>query len=136
MNRNSMNASNNISKFLLMIIFAVFVLSIVSLIFGTYAYLTNQATVALYLLAIGALSLGLSIYVLFQSRKTMAKINIESPKVMTTAECIKCGIKDVREFERGDFVYKKLDKCDKCEEKKIITSIYKKVKKKEKTFTI
>ena len=63
-------------------------------------------------------------------------MKIEAPKVMTTVECKKCGTKDVREFERGDFVFKELDKCDKCEENKIITAIYKEVKEKEKPFTI
>lgn len=136
MSGNSSNASNRISKFLSMIVIAVLILSIVSLIFGAYAYLDNQETVALYLFAIGALSMALAIYVLFQSRKTMKKMKIEKPKIMTTVECLKCGTKDVREFKRGDFVYKELDKCDKCEENKIITSIYKEVKEKEKPFTI
>ena len=136
MSGNSSNASNRISTFLLMIVLAVLALSIVALIFGAQAYLMENDTVALYLLAIGFLSMGLAIYVLFQSRKRMAKMKIEKPKIMTTVECIKCGTKDVREFERGDFVYKELDKCDKCEENKIITSIYKIVKEKEKPFTI
>jgi hypothetical protein len=119
-----------------MIVLAVLALSIVALIFGAQAYLMENDTVALYLFAIGFLSMGLAVYVLFQSRKRMAKMKIEAPKIMTTVECRKCGTKDVREFERGDFVFKELDKCDKCEENKIITAIYKIVKEKEKPFTI
>jgi hypothetical protein len=136
MSSNSSNVSNRISTFLLMIVLAVLALSIVALIFGAQAYLMENETVALYLFAIGFLSMGLAIYVLFQSRKRMEKMKIEAPKIMTTVECKKCGTKDIREFERGDFVYKELDKCDKCEENKIITSIYKEVKEKEKPFTI
>jgi hypothetical protein len=136
MSENSTTVANRISTFLLMIILAVLALSIIALLFGVNAYLEGNENVALYLISIGILSMGLAIYVLFQSRKRMAKMKIEEPKMMTTIECRKCSTKEVREFERGDFVYKELDKCDKCEDNKIITSIYKEVKDKEKPFTI
>ena len=136
MSTNSSNTSNRISTFLVTIVLAVLALSIVAIIFGVQAYLIENETVALYLFAIGFLSLGMAVYVLFQTRKRVEKMKIEDPKVMTTVECKKCGTKDVREFERGDFVFKELDKCDKCEENKIITTIYKEVKEKEKPFTI
>ena len=136
MSKNSSNISNRIASFLQLIVFAVLALAIVALIFGIQAYLMENETVALYLISIGALSMGLAVYVMFQSRKRIAKMKIEEPKVMTTIECKKCATKEVREFERGDFVFKELDKCDKCEENKIITAIYKEVKEKEKEFTI
>lgn len=136
MSENSTTVANRISTFLLMIVLAVLALSAIALVFGVIAYFDGNENVALYLISIGILSMGLAIYVLFQSRKRMAKMKIEEPKMMTTIECRKCGTKDVREFERGDFVYKELDKCEKCEDNKIITSIYKEVKEKEKPFTI
>jgi hypothetical protein len=136
MSKNSPNAASRISTFLLMIVLAVLALSIIALVFGAQAYLMENDTVALYLFAIGFLSMGLAVYVLFQSRKRMAKMKIETPKIMTTIECRKCGSKDVREFACADFVFKELDKCDKCDENKIITAIYKIVKEKEKPFTI
>ena len=133
LSKNESNAANRISTFLLMIVLAVLALSIVAIIFGIQAYLIENETVALYLFAIGFLSMGLAVYVLFQTRKRVSKMKIETPKVMTTVEC---KTKDVREFDRGDFVFKELGKCDKCEENKIITAIYKEVKEKEKPFTI
>ena len=136
LSKNESNAANRISTFLLMIVLAVLALSIVAIIFGIQAYLIENETVALYLFAIGFLSMGLAVYVLFQTRKRVSKMKIEVPKVMTTVECKKCKTKDVREFERGDFVFKELDKCDKCEENKMITAIFKEVKEKEKPFTI
>ena len=136
MGKNSSNISNRIASYLQLIVFAVLALSMVALIFGIQAYFMENETVALYLIAIGALSMGLAVYVYFQSRKKTAKMKIEEPKVMTTIECKKCATKEVREFERGDFVFKELDKCDKCEENKIITAIYKEVKEKEKEFRI
>jgi len=76
--------------------------------------------------------MALSIYVLLQSRKRIASMKIEAPKVMTTVECKKCGFKSVREFQRGDFIFKDLDACQKCEDKMIITASTRKLKKKRK----
>ncbi len=87
-----------------------------------------------FLLVIGFIAMSLSIYVLLQSRKRAASMKIEAPKVMTTIECKKCNFKSVREFQRGDFVFKDLDPCQKCNEKMLITAIYKEVKEKEKTY--
>ena len=64
-------------------------------------------------------------------------MKIEVPKVMTTIEC-KCGSKTIREFQRGDYVYKDLDTpCQKCPNtRQMITAIYKEVKEKEKTYNV
>jgi exoribonuclease II len=72
--------------------------------------------------------------VLFQSRRHATSVKIIPPQVMTTIECRKCNIKSVREFQRGDFVYKELEKCPKCDDKQMITAIYKEVKDKEKKY--
>jgi hypothetical protein len=64
-------------------------------------------------------------------------MKIEIPKVMTTVECKKCGTKTVREFQRGDYVYKDLEACPKCPDtKQLITAVYKEVKEKEKTYNV
>jgi hypothetical protein len=51
---------------------------------------------------------------------------------MTTIECRKCGTKNTREFQRGDYVFKETEPCQKCNDKMLITAIYKEVKEKEK----
>jgi hypothetical protein len=62
-------------------------------------------------------------------------MKLAPPKVTTTVECRKCGVKSVRDFQRGDYVYKELEACQKCpDDKMIITAIYKEVKEKEKTY--
>ena len=122
------------STYLLMIVFIVLALSILSLIFSVSAFVEGNELVAGYLLVIGFLAMGLAGYVLFQSRKRVASMKIEAPKVMTTIECRKCGIKSTREFQRGDFVFKDLDPCQKCDDKRVITGIFKEVKEKEKTY--
>jgi hypothetical protein len=122
------------STYLLMIVLIVLALSILSLIFSVSAFVEGNELVAGYLLVIGFLAMGLAGYVLFQSRKRVASMKIEAPKVMTTIECRKCGIKSTREYQRGDFVFKDLDPCQKCDDKMVITGIFKEVKEKEKTY--
>jgi hypothetical protein len=38
--------------------------------------------------------------------------------------CHLCGLTKVRNYEKGDFVYKKLDKCEKCDDLMEIKQIY------------
>lgn len=107
-------------------------LSAVAIIVAVGALYEGSTEVALYLLAIGFIAMALSGYYLFQSRKHVANLKIETPKIITTIECIKCGIKSTREFKRGDYVYKELDKCAKCDDNEVITAIYREATEKEK----
>ena len=136
MSDTSTPATTKISTYLLMIVLIVLALSIVALLLAVQVYLVGNEIVAGYLLVIGFIAMGMATYVLFQSRKRVASMKIEAPKVMTTVECRKCGIKSVREFQRGDFVFKELDACQKCDDKNLITAIYKEVKEKEKTYGV
>jgi len=136
MSDTSTPATTKISTYLLMIVLVVLALSIVALLLAVQVYLVGNEIVAGYLLVIGFIAMGMATYVLFQSRKRVASMKIEAPKVMTTVECRKCGVKSVREFQRGDFVFKELDACQKCDDKNLITAIYKEVKEKEKTYGV
>jgi len=125
--------SNKISTFVLAAIYITLALSILSILAGIVAfYETGSIEVTIYLVAIGFIALALSGYYLFLSRKHKANLKIETPKILTTIECIKCSIKTTREFQRGDFVYKELDKCTKCDDKQVITAIYREATLKEK----
>jgi hypothetical protein len=106
----------------------------VSLVFLTSAiYLYEQnAEWAGYLLLGGALLLVMSTYVLFQARSRALHKKIEAPPIMTTIECKKCGTKNTREFQRGDYIFKEGEQCQKCNDKMLITAIYREVKEREK----
>ncbi|MEM2099696.1 MAG: hypothetical protein QXU99_08190 [Candidatus Bathyarchaeia archaeon] len=122
-----------VSTFVLLIVLIVFGLSVVALGLAVNAFILGEEIIAGYLLAIGAIAMALSAYVLLQSRRHAASIKISNPAMMTTIECQKCGSKIIREFQRGDYVFKELDPCQKCPESKmIITAIYKEIKEKEK----
>ncbi len=139
-NQNQTSQSTKrISNYLTMIVLIVVALSIISLILAANAYFTspNQPLAAGFLAVIGVVALSMSVFTLFQSRRQVAQMKIEIPKVMTTVEC-KCDSKTIREFQRGDYVYKELDvPCQKCPNtRQVITAIYKEVKEKEKTYNV
>jgi hypothetical protein len=123
------------STFVLLITLIVLALSIASLGLAANAFLEGQETLAAFLVVIGAIAMTLSVYMLLQSRRRMASIKLASPAMMTTVECKKCGVKTVREFQRGDYVFKELEPCQKCPDTKMmITAMYKEIKEKEKTY--
>ena len=122
-----------ISTFVLSIVLIVLALSVVALGLAANAFIAGEQVLAAFLLAIGAIAMPLSVYVLLQSRRHMASIKTANPAMITTIECVKCGAKNTREFQRGDYVFKELEPCQKCPETKtMITAIYKEVKEKEK----
>jgi hypothetical protein len=135
---SSSSGTTKISTFVLMIVFMVLALSLVAIALAVNAFVSGEeGGLALggYLLAIGFIAMTLSAYVLLQSRRRVMSMKIEKPSMMTTIECKKCGVKSVREFQRGDYVFKELEPCQKCpDDKMLITAIYKEVKEKEKTF--
>jgi hypothetical protein len=130
-------ASKKISTYLTLIVLIVMALSITALFIAGETYLAGDQLAAGVLAGIGLIAFTMSLFLLFQSKRQSAEIKIEIPKVMTTIEC-KCGSKTIREFQRGDYVYKDLDvPCPKCPTtKQMITAIYKEVKEKEKTFNV
>jgi hypothetical protein len=118
-----------------MIVIAVMALSIVAFGLAAWAYMEDNLTSAVFLAITGVIAMTLSAYVLLQSRRTATMMKQAPSKVMTTVECRKCCVKNVRDFQRGDYVYKELEACQKCpDDKMIITAIYKEVKEKEKTY--
>ncbi len=147
MTQNPTSAGNKkISNYILTIILIVLALSIVAIILAVSVYLTGVSTpsqagtddlAAGFLGVVGLVALSMAMVTLYQSRRQAAEMKIEIPKVMTTIECKKCNTKTVREFKRGDYVYKDLEACPKCPEtKQIITAVYKEIKEKEKTYNV
>ncbi len=147
MTQNPTSAGNKkISNYILTIILIVLALSIVAIILAVSVYLTGVSTpsqagtddlAAGFLGVVGLVALSMAMVTLYQSRRQAAEMKIEIPKVMTTIECKKCNTKTVREFQRGDYVYKDLEACPKCPEtKQIITAVYKEIKEKEKTYNV
>jgi hypothetical protein len=132
MSKTPSNATTKISSFVLMIIFIALALSLTALILAITVFSYGNEVVAGYLLIMGFLGIAVSTYMLFQTKRRMLRLRIETPSIITTIECKKCGFKSVREFQRGDYTFKEVEPCQKCNEKMLITAIYKEVKEKGK----
>ena len=133
------SASNKLSSYLMLIVLIVLALSVVSLFMAVETFFFGDPYAAAILGGIGAIAMTLSLFLFYQSRRQAAEVKIEIPKVMTTLECQNkgCSNKTIREFQRGDYVFKDLDvSCGKCGGKQMVTAIYKEVKDKEKTYAV
>jgi hypothetical protein len=123
--------TTRISSFLVLVVFITLALSLVALILSV-TIIPENSDAAWILLVLGLLGVAISTYVLVQTRRRLSKLKIVVPPVNTTIECKKCGIKNVREFQRGDYIFKETEPCQKCNDKMLITAIYREVKEKEK----
>lgn len=124
-----------ISPMLLAILLVVLLLSIFSIFLGFDAYLSGDAEGGSTYMILGATTLALSSYVLFQTRKRILRSALEIQPITTTILCEKCGLKNLRDFQRGDYIFKEMEPCPKCNEKMVIASIYREVKEKRKAET-
>ncbi len=131
MSEGTANSASRISSFVLLVIFITLALSLTALILAYNAF-ASDPIVGGWLTLIGFVGVGIVAYVLIQIRKRARRLSIATSPPTTTIECKKCGFKNVREFQRGDFIFKELDNCQKCNEKMMITAIYREVKEAEK----
>jgi hypothetical protein len=121
-----------ISSFYLAIILVTFILSL-SALYIAFANIINQSDLpsSYSFLAVGLFGLALSGYLLTQTRAKPARNILELPQVLTTLECPKCDFKNIRDFQKGDYIFKENGPCQKCDETMKITAIYREAKKKE-----
>jgi len=122
-----------ISSIYLVIILVTFVLAVTALFVGVDAYSRNpQNASAGYYMLVGFIGLALSAYMLLQAQRKPLRVAFEMPRVITTILCQKCGFKNIRDYQQGDYIFKEAEPCPKCNEKMMIASIYREVKEKEK----
>ncbi len=122
-----------ISPILLAILVIALLLSVASVFQGVDLMLSaDNFEEGSFYLTLGATTLALSMYVLFQTRKRILKLALKAQPVTSTILCEKCGLKNVRDFQRGDYIFKEADPCPKCKENMVIAEIYREVKEKRK----
>lgn len=133
MKPNKTNA-NKISPFLLVVIMTTLVLALAFIYMGFQAYLGDQFEDGSLNLTFGMVLLAVAAYLLFQTKRRPVKVGVDSQPMNTTIICKKCGFKNIRKFQRGDYVLKKMDgPCPKCNEKMLeISAIFREVKEKTK----
>jgi len=130
----TVSMARRISPFLLAILMITLVLSLASIYEGIDAYAKNDSASGSLYLTMGVTTLIITTYLWLQTRRRMLRLSMGMQPINTTVECQKCGFKNVREFQRGDYVFKQTeDQCPKCNEKAMtIGSIFREVKEKEK----
>ena len=117
-----------ISALFLTLIVIVLVISVVALYQSVAAYQSRRVVESINFMVIGLSGLALSTYIILQTRRRMMKITLtKEAKVVATLTCPKCGFKSIRDFQKGDFVFKRVDPCPKCSEAMLITAIYREV---------
>lgn len=133
MSKGDPNSVIRTSSLIMIILFITLALSLTSLVLAVFLNFTyGQEVIAGYLTLAGSLGLGLSLYILYQMRRRrMLRLKLHNPKITTTIECKKCNFKSMRDFQRGDFIFKELEQCQKCNEKMLITAIYTEIEEKK-----
>ncbi len=121
--KSTSTQTKKISTIFIVIISVMLILSIAALFQVFESYRRGRLDTANLILSVSAVTI--SIYMLLQLRVKPLKLGFEPQKVLTTIECVSCGYKMTREFKAGDFMFKKVESCPQCNERMIISSIYK-----------
>jgi hypothetical protein len=130
---DKINPVRKVSPFLLMVIMIAIILSLTALYIAADSLINQSETLDAYsFLAIGFGGLALSAYMLFQTKSRPLGVALELPRVVTTLECPKCDFRNIRDFQREDYIFKKTGSCQKCNETMAITAIYREDKEKKK----
>jgi hypothetical protein len=123
--------SMSLSWVTLIVVVIIGVFSLFSLYMGFQAYGSEHPEQANYYIIIGTAGFAAMGYMFFRTR-AIASIKLDVPRVnvVTTLECPKCDLKRIREFQRGDYVFKDDEPCTRCEGQMVITRIHKREKPK------
>jgi hypothetical protein len=111
------------------VILVVGILSLFSLYMGFINY-GDSMEIGLIYLMIGAAGFAAIGYMLFKGKPAGGAkeepLTIKKVEVFTTLECPKCQQKRVRDFKRGDYVFKDDEPCTRCDGKMMVTKIARK----------
>ncbi|MEM4703662.1 MAG: hypothetical protein QXJ02_01130 [Candidatus Bathyarchaeia archaeon] len=128
MSSRATNSSSKISSFVIMIILITLALSFVALVLALQFFAMGEFVTAISLILMGFAGVGIAGYWVMRLRQRVKTLSTESLPMMTTLECRSCGLKSVREFQRGDYIFKEGEKCSKCQGTTMIVAIFKETK--------
>jgi len=120
---------------MILVVMIALLLALASIYLGMMELLNNDPHgTASLLMSIGMVTLAVSTYMLYQTRRRIIRlVSMEMQPLSSAVQCQKCGFKNIREFKRGDYVFKETDEtCPKDSQKMVISAIYREVKDKEK----
>jgi hypothetical protein len=106
---------------------ALGIFSLLNLYLGFQAYASGRPEQASYYILIGSMGFAAMGYMFFRARAPpVRRMLIPRVEVVTTIECPSCGLKRVRSFERGDYIFRRDIPCTKCGGQAVITRIHRK----------
>ena len=119
---------------LFLVAMATLIVISVSSLYSSYALYTSGEKGYLIYLVTGVFGLILVAYGIHHMKSQIIVIQPIEFNVLTTTECEKCGFRDIRKFEVGDYVVKTNGDCPKCSSPMLITAIYHEEKPKPSIF--
>ena len=115
---------------------SIAVIGIVSLLLlwlGFQAYGGENPDQGNLYIIVGTAGLAAIGYMFFRTKAASSlKPSDEKAEVVTVLECPSCDLKRVRDFKRGDYIYKSDEPCTRCEGTMTITGIHRKAEPKKK----
>lgn len=130
------NPMMSLSWVTLAVVVVIGIFSLLSLWMGFQAYGSEHPEQANYYIIIGTAGFAAIGYMFFRTKAiTSSKRTATVPKVevVTILECPSCELKRVRDFQKGDYVYKDDEPCTRCEGTMVITGIHRRAEPKKKT---
>lgn len=125
--------SLSLSWMTMLAVVVIGIFSLVSLYMGFQAYGSEHPEHANYYIIVGTTGFAAIGYMFFKTKTiTSRKPTVPKVDVVTTLECISCNLKRVRDFKRGDYIYKDDEPCTRCEGTMLITSIHRRAEPKKK----
>ena len=118
--------SMSLSWVTLAAIVVIGIFSLFSLWMGFQAFSSDNPERSTYYIFIGTAGFAAIGYMFFRTKAISVARRPDVPKVgvVSILECPSCDLKRVRDFQRGDYVYKDDEPCTRCEGTMIITGIH------------
>ncbi|MBS7635144.1 hypothetical protein KEJ34_06625 [Candidatus Bathyarchaeota archaeon] len=116
--------------FFMSVIIFMLIMSLAALLLAIEAYLV-QGKLEIINIILSASALFLATYMFIQIRRRSISLGFETLKVSTIIQCLKCDYRNVREFEKGDYILRDAGSCPKCGGTLIIHSIFRESKEKD-----
>lgn len=117
--------SMSLSWVTLLAVVVIGIFSLVSLYMGFQAYGSEHPEYANYYIIIGTAGFAAIGYMFFRTKPISSKKpDVPKVDVITTLECPSCNLKRMRDFKRGDYIFRDDEPCTRCEGTMLITAIH------------
>ena len=127
--------SMSLSWITLAAIVVIGIFSLSMLWMGFRAFGSEHPEYSTYYIFIGTAGFAAIGYMFFRTKavSTARKPDVPKVGVVSVLECPSCELKRVRDFKRGDYVYKDDEPCTRCEGTMLITDIHRRPEPEKKT---